>query len=282
MSISAAMELWCPSLIVVVARRQPPAQLQGYMSDWQGDAWNPGKLASRSQLPQSDRYQSHNYYGTPGSSIGTSQLVCRSTRTTDSTSGSLPALSSTASSRSYSGSEASYGGGRGPTNRLLEDREGGLQIPSTPPAVPLECPFNFLSCHRVFSNLQEWYFHSLTHFESVGPPRNNDCCFCDMQFVDSNGWHSWKQRLEHIASIHHHTGNRLSTARPDFKLFEYLWSGRLISKETYQSLKGPQGGRGYPSQSGLTNQSGSVNMDLAYTISSNPRARNRHERLSRR
>lgn len=282
MSISAATKLWCPSLIVVVARSQPPVQLQDYMSDLQGDAWNPGKLASRSQLPQSDCYQSHNYYGTPGSSIGTSQLVSRSTRATDSTSGSLPALSSTVSSRSYPESEASYGGGRGTTHRLLEDWGGGLQIPSTPPGVPLECPFNFLSCDRFFSNFQEWYSHSLTHFESVGPPRNNQCCFCDMHFDDSNGCRSWKQRLKHIASIHHHTGNRLSTARPDFQLFEYLWSGRLISTETYQSLKGPHGGRGYPSQSGLTNQSGSGNMDSAYTVSSTRRARDRDGRSFRR
>lgn len=283
MSISAATELWSPSLIVVVARRQTPAQMEGYLSDLQSDSRIQGKLASLSQLPQSDRYRSPDYYGASRSNFGTSQMVSGTTRTTNTDpSGSLPALSSTASSRSSAGSDASYGGGGSTNNWLLEEREGALQIPSSPPAVPLECPFYFLHCYDVFSDFQEWYSHSLTHFESVGPPCTNKCCFCYMPFFDSNGRHSWKQRLVHIASIHHRVGHRLAAAQPDFDLFEYLWSKRLISRETYSYLKGPPVDPGYSSQSGSLNHSGSVNMASAYTMNSSSRARDRGGRSSRR
>lgn len=267
MSILAATEWQSPSLIVVVTRRQPPPQLQGYLHDSQSDSLIQSKLASQSHLPPSNRYPS--YYGAPGSSIGTSQMVSGSTRTTGAGySGSLPALSSTASSRSYTGSEASYGGG-GMTNKwLLEDEGGGLQIPSPPRMVALECPFNFIDCAREYSSFQEWYRHSLTHFGSAEPPSKNQCCLCDTQFIDPNGSYSWYQRMYHIATVHHFRGERLSNARFDFGLYHYLWSIRQISDADYQNLKGPQVAQGYATQPGIPYQSASANMSNAYTVSS--------------
>lgn len=276
------MELWSPSLIVVVARRQPAPQMKGYLLDRQDDPRIQSMVASQSQLPQSDRYPNHNYSGAYPSSIGTSQMASGPTRTTNTDpSGSLPALSSTASSRSYIGSEGSYGGGASTKNWLLEESGGALQIPSTPPAGPLECPFNFLSCYRNFSSNYEWYYHSLTHFGSVGPPCTNNCCFCDMHFVNSDGRHSWKERLDHIASMHHGIGHRLAAARPDIDLIKYLWDKGLIRKEIYNYLNPPVA-PDYSSQSGPTNQSGSINMDFAYTMKSSSRARDRGGRSSRR
>ena len=100
----------------------------------------------------------------------------------------------------------------------------------------LECPFNFLSCNELFSDIGEWFDHSIEHFGTAGAPHSSQCCFCDKQFSNPPSVSSWKQRMMHVAE-HHINGCKLAHARPDFKLYIYLWNRRLISDADYQELK---------------------------------------------
>ena len=101
----------------------------------------------------------------------------------------------------------------------------------------LECPFNFIDCPLTFSDAMEWIQHSVTHFHSIDPPTSNSCCFCDETFHHPEGRQSWTKRMQHVA-LHHVVRHKLADARPDFKLYEYLWSNRLISNAVYKGLMG--------------------------------------------
>ena len=43
--------------------------------------------------------------------------------------------------------------------------------------------------------------------------------------------------MDHVAR-HHEIGHSLSHARPDFRLFDYLWENHLIDEEDYREIKG--------------------------------------------
>ncbi|KAL8817755.1 MAG: hypothetical protein Q9191_008083 [Dirinaria sp. TL-2023a] len=154
---------------------------------------------------------------------------------------SLPALSSTAS-QPESTVPSSVGRRQlEQEQRILEQGPDGTLLVTVPPQGPLECPFNLLYCLKDFANERDWVDHSLTHFNSesrvVGPPRRNKCCFCDALFVSNNALESWGKRMKHV-QIHHQLGHRLAIARPDFELFEYLYTNHLIPVATYKDLKG--------------------------------------------
>lgn len=119
---------------------------------------------------------------------------------------------------------------------VFRDREQGLP--------KLECPFNFLRCTKSYplQNWNEWFEHSISHFKVEGlrprtafPPTSNQCCFCDMTFENSDGLQSWRERMKHVA-WHQHAGHSLSHARPDFKLFRYLWEEGIISSLEYREV----------------------------------------------
>ena len=288
MSISATIEMKVPSLIVVVARRLTAAQLQAnqlqaYLADQVNDSRIARQLALQSELPN----QTRNPYRASPSIAGTSLLVSVSECSISTAHSDLPALSSNASSRSANEVDGSSIGGRAPNNPVLEAGDGGvLELPPPSGSLLLECPFNFLYCRLVFSNFQEWYGHSLTHFNAAGPPNANQCCFCEAHFESPNGWYSWSRRMEHVA-LHHHLGHRLSHAQPDFNLYNYLWSQKLIPDADYKSLRG-ESARGthgaqasYPSPPASPNQpdpTNTIDMSTAYTITESRRARDRRPR----
>ena len=124
--------------------------------------------------------------------------------------------------------------------RLLESPggiNGALEISSINPRTQFECPFSFQFCLLIFNDFDEWFRHSLKHFHQAGPPTFSKCGFCDMQFSTTKGLECWKARMEHVA-LHHRVGARLAHARPDFELFKYLWSKKLIDSADYKSLLG--------------------------------------------
>jgi len=109
----------------------------------------------------------------------------------------------------------------------------------------LECPFTFLRCSLVFdvSRTEDWFRHSLTHFQKAGrrptsasPPKSNCCCFCAEKFEATSGILSWEIRMNHVL-CHHLNGWSLAQARPDFELTEYLWQEGIIDLVTYRELK---------------------------------------------
>lgn len=159
--------------------------------------------------------------------------------------------------------------------RLLQEDAGVLQIPPPSGTPSFECPFNFFSCTEVFSNSEDWYRHSLVHFRNAALPNKIGCCHCDAKFV---GPDSWRQRMEHMALIHHRLGHRSSHARPDFELHHHLWNKRVISHDDFRALTGQQPATGYPSQSGTSYQPGSANManmSAAYTTPNRSTGRSR-------
>ena len=253
--------------------------MQDYL-DNEADPSLPRRLASQSILPNSSQYQVPNYHGMPRGSTRTSMLLSGSTRTRGSlsTSQDLPALT-TPSSRSTAGSVASSMGMRALANqRILDvsDADGGaLVLPQV--IEPLECPFNFLLCSYAFTSFEDWFRHSLSHFRHVGPPKANQCCFCDMPFNSLNGLRSWQDRMEHIAYVHHQHGHRLAHARPDFQLYKYLWDQRLISDADYRDLKGnnevrSRAAQAYPSPPVSPSEASAI------TITHRPGTRGRHGR----
>ncbi|KAL6715140.1 hypothetical protein ACLMJK_007403 [Lecanora helva] len=132
--------------------------------------------------------------------------------------------------------------------RLLDIN--GNDIPPTQwPHIPqstLQCPFRLLGCELDFENEEEWISHSLRHFEkegqgqvvSIEPPRALECVFCNATFECEAGNTCWRSWMEHVAT-HHHRGERLAHARPNFALIEYLWQQELIQATQYRELKGP-------------------------------------------
>lgn len=215
--------------------------LDGYLADT-SDSRFPRQYDIANPLPQSYYSQTHGFRGQPALSNPTSLQVSESRRPSQSSHGSLPALTSTASVRTTSSIPSSVGRRqRLMEQRILETGPGGTLQVGAPARGSLECPFNFLYCLKDFADESHWVKHSLTHFNTrthvIDPPKRNRCCFCDEEFVSNNALASWGQRMSHIR-LHHHLGHRLAIARPDFELFKYLYENHLIEDATYKDLKG--------------------------------------------
>lgn len=233
------------TLVVAQPRNSYPSPtLQTYLRD-DSDARMPQRLALQSVLPHSSLYRTHDYHGAPRDNSRTSMMMTSgSDRTGDSYTQDLAALTS-ASTRSTSESvPTSVGARQLERQRLLEPgSENVLQIPPMPTPRILECPFNLVyHCSMEYFEVEEWIAHSLRHFRPISPPTSNVCCFCDETFHGANGKQSWRERMQHVAS-HHRLGHRLAHARPDFQLFYYLWSNKLIDNAVYKDLKGNSQGR---------------------------------------
>ena len=188
------------------------------------------RLAGQSHLPSLRRNDLGSYQPERRSGAGTSMLLSGSS--------SLAALTSETSVSTASISSSL--GVRSLAPRMLVSPvvgDGPLVIPQISHPLQLECPFNFRFCLLTFNNFDDWWEHSLTHFGKPGPPNSSRCCFCDMEFDAATGLECWQKRMEHV-ELHHQIGARLAHARPDFKMFEYLWNKRLITSAEYKDLKG--------------------------------------------
>jgi len=98
-----------------------------------------------------------------------------------------------------------------------------------------QCCFWFLKCDYESHNEDEWKTHCMSHFRGNLPPRKAECPLCDSKFLQSD--ESWAKKMDHLAE-HHRAGLSHATSRPDFSLFHYLWSQRIIPDCDYQELKG--------------------------------------------
>ncbi|MCJ1372887.1 hypothetical protein MMC20_004113 [Loxospora ochrophaea] len=186
-------------------------------------------LARNSRLPSVLLYQDLDYHGVSRPNEGTSML--------HSGSDSLAALTGGASSRTRTESVGTSVGGRALDRQRVLQASGPdapLGIPHRPIMI-LECPFHFLCCDFTSTNESEWRAHSLQHFSEAGPPETSNCCFCDASFSGNSRWQSWEERMDHVL-FHHRLGHRLATARPDFELYEYLWTKRIIIPAQYKDL----------------------------------------------
>ena len=224
-------------LVPQPGKPNPSASMESYLGDVNSDPILLRLQASQSRLPNNDLYRVQGYHGTSRDEPRTSMMLSGSDHTRDSQSQDLPAFTS-ASSRSLASTPSSVGGRQIERQRLLEaGSEEVLNIPGLRNPRILECPFNFLDCILTFSDEVEWIQHSLEHFHPIGPSTSNACCFCDAAFHHPEGRQSWLKRMQHVA-LHHVLSHKLAHARPDFKLFEYLWSNKLISNAVYKDLKG--------------------------------------------
>ena len=116
----------------------------------------------------------------------------------------------------------------------------------------LECPFDRLGCHLNFSDLADWFWHSLTHFQIDGnfsrtiiPPTSNTCCICEKRFTATRGINSWQQLLAHNA-YHYLHGGSVADAAPDLELYTYLWHNGLIDEVMYKEFKRMPQDSGFP------------------------------------
>ena len=232
-------------------RQNPNPTITNFIHS-EDDPWSPRNFASSSALPHAEQHQEVSYHGDPRSDVGTS-LLREGTETT--ANDSLAACTNDTSSLT-SNSPSSAMGIRQLDQRLRllqHDNHGVLGVSDEPSILDdrdigrrpvLECPFNLLKCFKHFSVFEDWVSHSLDHFNTasrfrrfVGPPTMNRCCFCDETFEDPNGKYCWQKRMMHV-SHHHRLGHSLSTARPDFHLYDYLWHQGLINREEYGDIKG--------------------------------------------
>ena len=110
----------------------------------------------------------------------------------------------------------------------------------------LECPFDRLGCHIHYSDLADWFWHTLTHFQIAGqlqrtidPPTSNTCCICEKRFTaTTSGIDSWQRLLAHNAYHHLHGHSVATAAAPDVELYTYLWHSGLIDEVLYREIKG--------------------------------------------
>lgn len=156
-----------------------------------------------------------------------------------SSTGALPGLSSGGSVISLEGSISSKIGADQLSRSTSRFLDGGV-LPRQPVEEPIfECPFYFVECNRTFTDEAEWFEHSLAHFKDVGPPTSNECPFCDRhngRFTHPEPRESWRRRMRYVSS-HHHLGETVGTARPDFYLITYLWENNLMDKAQYRNLR---------------------------------------------
>ena len=219
------------------AGRNVRSPLQDYLDDG-SDSRIPRWLAIQSRLPNLGLYQKPGYQGAPRQNPGTSLMMSG----TD----SLAALT-IGSSNPTTASVATEVGERGVDSKqqFLRPRGGVLEVPA-PRRQPFECPFHFLYCLLSFISFDDWFSHSLTHFQSIGPPRSNTCYFCEQRFEASTGRRSWEMLFEHV-KLHHELGHTLAHARPNCELYAYLWYNGLISRADYKALGGGLAQQAYPS-----------------------------------
>lgn len=224
------------------------------LTDYDQNSQDPRTIqlaAAQSTIPGAIPRQPGYPYGRPPQSIRTSRLPAGSDFTDD---GSLAGLTSASSSGAPESVSSSQGHRYVERNaRLLApDTEGTLWTTRLPalrdarldPPV-LQCPFYFLHCtkHYAMENMNEWFKHSLSHFgrqedrrsPSTLPPTSTLCCFCEKVFENTNGETCWWERMRHVA-WHHHAGHSLAYARPDFKLFRYLYENKIIDNVEYREL----------------------------------------------
>lgn len=250
--------------------------IQTFLEDRTGDPGLQRRLAAQSRLPNSNLHEAHDYHGLPKDSIGTSMLLSGSDHTRTSTSLDLVALTRTSSLSNSESVPSSMGARQLANARILDQGPGGeLLIPPLRTPQILECPFNLLFCFMAFSSLDEWINHSLSHFKNISPSTSNVCCFCEAIFRRPTGISSWKERMHHVA-LHHKLGHKLAHAQPDFELFTYLWSNKLISDADYRDLKGNSRDRSrtveaYPTPPVLQNRS-----NAPYTETNSRRHRDRY------
>lgn len=207
--------------------------------------------AEQSTIPGAIARQPGHPYGRPPQSIRTSLLPAGSDFTDDGSLAGLTNASSSGAPESVSSSQGHRSIVRS-ARLLAPDGNGTLWATRLPafrdaqqdPPV-LQCPFPFLHCtrHYAMENMDDWFEHSLSHFiRRVGrhtvpivPPTSTTCCFCEMVFEDPDGLACWMERMRHVA-WHHHAGHSLAHARPDFKLFRFLWENRIIDNAEYREL----------------------------------------------
>ncbi|KAH7064851.1 hypothetical protein B0J12DRAFT_547282, partial [Macrophomina phaseolina] len=133
----------------------------------------------------------------------------------------------------------------GVQQRLEEGPDGVLIQPTSTTAalVPVyECTFAFLGCRFAAGAADEaaWRTHNLSHFHGHAPPRQVQCPLCDWGFQDPRDGHrAWDARMSHLAAHMRH-GHSLASqaARPDFKLYQFLWQKRIIDDAEYKELRG--------------------------------------------
>ena len=207
----------------------PTSSIQRYLND-RNDAWVPQLIATRSGLPVL-------YGNTTSDSFIRPRRQGRGTSMMLGGNDSLAALTTASGSDITRSISTSRGVDKLPTRTLEMNHQGALEVvPIREPPI-YECPFNFLSCRRVFSSSVEWRDHSITHFQGLEPPKICSCPFCDKTFEDPNGWRTWTLRCEHV-ELHHRLSHRLAIGRIDLKLVRYLWESGLMSLEAWDDLVG--------------------------------------------
>ena len=209
-------------------------QLQAYLND-RSDSVLPRRQAEISRLVRITQ----NHRPHQSGSAGTSMLL--------SGNGSLAALTFDTSTTKTTSSVSSSIAIRDLARQNVLDWNGPdepLGLPDADPRPQLECPFSFLDCFLAFVDDEEWFYHSMEHFGRHGPPSFSTCGFCDEEFRAMTGMECWRERMAHVA-IHYHCQPRcrLAHARPDFKMFEYLWNKHLIPVEVYKDLLGQSNSR---------------------------------------
>ena len=230
--------LTATSRSMATGRGHRPA-IQNYLSNTD-DSLLPRLFAQQSTLPNAEQYYTHDYHGPPSRSYGTSVMLSGGDHTRNSGTQDLAALTRASSRESPASIQSSMGARQLDNQPLLEpDQAGALVVGPMQRGRMLECPFNLLYCFESFADTDDraWILHSLTHFGRVDPPKYNRCCFCEAAFESPDGVRSWYDRMKHVF-LHHRLGHSLSCARPDFRLYTYLWSQRVINDAIYRDIKG--------------------------------------------
>ncbi|GME50424.1 hypothetical protein GTA08_BOTSDO07644 [Neofusicoccum parvum] len=128
----------------------------------------------------------------------------------------------------------------GPDGVLVRPHGGGGSDEAAAAGIPVyECTFGFLGCRFFTAGDEEhWRTHNLSHFHGYAPPRQVECPLCDFGFEDARDGHrAWAARMSHLAA-HMRLGQTLAASRPDFRLYQHLWSKRIIDDAEYKELRG--------------------------------------------
>lgn len=196
-------------------------------------------------------------YNTPNPSISTADAVKSESMLSSSSTAPTPSLSygsSTSSTLSVESSASRKYVVQGtqyidPETQELasvasdtSQRFSRTTFPHTLPVGRLVCPLWFLDCKFKTDHEGEWCTHAAAHFRGHPLPQIAFCTICGASYTTPPGISTndgvrgaWAQKMSCLQA-HFVAGLTFERDPPDFKLFKYLWSKRIIDIPDYQEL----------------------------------------------
>ncbi|OAX77908.1 hypothetical protein ACJ72_07788 [Emergomyces africanus] len=124
---------------------------------------------------------------------------------------------------------------------LEQDADGNLTAPPeiSNPGLGHCCFFHVLDCDEIFTDVNEWKTHVLSHFRLHPAPTTAQCPACQYRISDPDHGIAWRKMLTHLADQHLKQGYPIQNACPDFETMKHLYCANIITREQLRLIQLP-------------------------------------------